>query len=131
MSEPLRTESILRLLKVMAKYESQDYLSWTEDLEFYIRCNDFFYWASADAEDIESEADIDMLVKAMEDAGNAVKFGDAIWGWELYCARHRGERPQDCQYDFIDEKLHPLFDACGPVRDHEMDNHPRKSGWRF
>ena len=99
-----------RLLILAAKYEIHECLYWKENLEFYINCNDFFFWACADAEKIETEEDINLLERSLIDAG-------AINGPHLYCARRRKMRPQGAYYKFLSEKNWQLFNEAGPERE--------------
>ena len=49
---------ILDVLKIMADHELQDSLWWTvkdDTVKFMVNCNDLFYWATADAEEVTPE----------------------------------------------------------------------------
>lgn len=110
----MTAESQSRLLILVATHDVQDSLMWNSSLQFAIACSDAFCWACADAENIETDADIDDLAAAILDAGDD--------GPLLYCARRREMRPQGAMYDHIDKKNWPLFDACGPVREAGFGN---------
>jgi hypothetical protein len=86
-----------------------------------IMCNDFFYWACADCEDI-NESTMPILEKAISDCS-----GDIQWGALLYCARQRKERPQGAFYSIIPKELWSLFNDCGPEREIDIGN-PFKPG---
>lgn len=86
-----------------------------------INCNDFFYWACADAEDI-SEETLPLLHKAVDDCN-----GDVSIGALLYCARQRKERPQGPYYSLLPKDLWSLFNECGPEREVDFGN-PCKPG---
>lgn len=102
-----------RLLKITDREDLYDDLFWrfdgVENPGFSIRCNDFFYWACSDLEEIETGEDLDLLEKSCEDAPG--------FGAELYCARRRKQRPQGAYYKYLEERHHALFDACGPHRE--------------
>lgn len=114
-------------------------ISWRTDGEyapwsFSVNCNDVFYWACADCEDLTRE-NLPLLKQSVLDVRAAVGVpagrlhGDDVskhfddWysaghrGATLFCARVRKMRPQRPMYKHLPEALHPLFDACGPVRD--------------
>jgi hypothetical protein len=111
----------INLLKLAAANDLQADLLWNEDLDFYVICNDLFFWGCADAEDIESQEDVDLYKKAIEDVGTF----DA-WASSLFCARKRKMRPQGAAYPNTAKSLWPLFDACGPERELTTGN-PRPS----
>lgn len=100
---------VFELLRLASKYDACESLQWTEDLRFFINCNDVFFWACADAEKV-TKADVPLLAQCWLLAG-------AIDGDMLYCARKRKLRPQGAMYKFIDEENWHLFDAVGPERD--------------
>jgi hypothetical protein len=101
------------LLVLIAQYDAWDTLYWNSSLEFYISCNDIFYWGCADAEDVNKKT-FPILRKAFKDAGND--------GVLLYCARQRKMRPQGAAYKFVDKKHWHLFDACGSERKPDFGN---------
>ena len=110
----LSQDSLLRLLKITAKYDWIDTVRWNEALEFFVLCNDCFAWACSDHESIENDLDIDMFQQACIDGESD--------GALLYCARRRKMRPQGAMYRYIDHKNWPLFDACGPEREIDFSN---------
>lgn len=107
-----------KLLKLFAKYDNGLYLFWNEDLEFFVLCNDVFYWGVADLEPIETEEDIILLEKSFEEGGDD--------GAMLYCARKRNCRPQGTMYKHINKDKWHLFDAAGPEREIDMFNPKEK-----
>jgi len=115
-----RIETIQRILRLIAEHDCHNTLFWRSDLKFYINCNDAFCWATSDAEPIESEADIDLLQKSMEEGGDD--------GPLLYCARRRGMRPQGAMYTYLEPEHWPLFDACGPKREVGFGNPAQHPG---
>lgn len=98
-----------RLLKITATHDFCASISWTEELEFYVNCNDLFFWGCSDLEDISTDEDLDLLEKSFIDA--------PIYGAYLYCARRRKMRPQGAIYKSIPEEEVKFFDECGPRRE--------------
>ena len=102
----------LRVMSLVAEHEAYDSLFWRTDgtyapITLFIRCNDLFYWAMADLEEITPE-NVRELALALEDAD--------LDGPLLFCARARKMRPQGPYYKHLDKKNWHLFDACGPER---------------
>ena len=111
------------LLTLLADNDATDELCvqhYKGKLNFYINCNDLFWWATADAEEV-TPANIQTLRQAFADARAASKYGH-IWAGELFAARSRGMRPQNAAYPKDDPEMWPLFDAAGPER--EPDKKP-------
>lgn len=111
-------EFVLRVLAVTAAADGREDIWWRTDGEyapvtFWVLCNDVFYWATADMEPLTPET-IGELERAYADVRTAT--GDASYGATLYCARRRKMRPQRPVYERLDERLRPLFDACGSPR---------------
>lgn len=119
--------------------EAWEAIWWRTDNEyapvtFFVNCNDLFYWACADCEQLTPE-NLPKLLDACVDCRKAMgcesygsgidinwtkfeRFYDAAsWAPLLLVARVRGMRPQRPYYKSIPEDLHALFDACGPERD--------------
>lgn len=110
---------ILRILKIIAKYEDFEQIWWRVDGEyapvtFIVNCNDLFYWACSDAESITID-NIDILEQSYVDSANTDKHGEC-WGSLLFCCRVRKMRPQTPYYKSIPTPLWPLFNECGPER---------------
>lgn len=103
-----------KVLKYAAEQDIYEDIYWDEDLNFYINCNDLFFWGCADSEDL-TEADFDLLKQAYEDS-------DTMAGTLLYCCRKRNMRPQGAYYKYIEEEYWHLFDACGPEREVGLGN---------
>lgn len=88
-------------------------------------CNDVFYWATADVEEI-TPTDFDLLDSCADDL---LAIDEGGYLPELFCARKRKMRPQTpwgrtyvanpgrYEGDNLDPRLRALFDACGPPRD--------------
>ena len=77
-----------------------------DSLTMNVNCNDLFYWACADFEDITLE-ELPELLAAMKES----KFGDSLW-----ICRKRNMRPQTPYYKFIPKEEWSLFNAVGPER---------------
>ena len=144
--------AILRLIDGFAdhKYcDLKDAIWWrcTKDeyapITFFINCNDLFYWACSDSEELTADK-IPSFDKCFEDVRIAAGVNDpkklefprggtkeeqaayvdyhekwwSISGWAptLWCCRQRGMRPQNPFYESIPTELHDLFNACGPER---------------
>lgn len=75
-----------------------------------INCNDLFYWACADAEDI-TLAELPDLQRALDEAPG---HGELLW-----VCRKRGMRPQKPYYKYFNAEVAALFNACGPERTDE------------
>ena len=129
------TDFVMRVLKAASDVDGHEMIWWRCDGEyapitFFAKCNDTFAWACAGLERITPENVAD-LEKAIADVSSAT--GRTGWGvdcsWcELFVARLRKMRPQGAAYP-EDERLWPLFDACGPEREVGMGNprpHPSK-----
>lgn len=125
---------IIKLLKLMAQYDSCDSLWWRVDygvLRFFVNCNDVFCWACADAEPVTPE-NIDLLRQSFEDEQTATGGSTSVWGPMLFCARSRGERIQGAWYKdgSLPKELWPLFDAVGERRPVDLGNpysHPSEN----
>lgn len=111
----MELDRIRSVLAAASDLEIRDHVYWYEDCKFFVLCNDVFYWGCADCEDINTQADIDILRKACADS-------DSETGPLLYCARKRGIRPQGAVYEHLDKKFHALFDECGPSREAQFLN---------
>lgn len=114
--------------RVLRATEDADCLSWTssywqkpdDSLEFYVRCNDFFWWATSDSEQV-TPANVHILEESMRDAKAAHDVLGKLYGGLLFCARARKMRPQGAYYDHLPKELWPLFDAAGPERDADRE----------
>ena len=73
-----------------------------------VDCNDLFYWATADLEPIETDADVELLEECLE--------LDDSYGPTIYACRKRKMRPQNCVLDKMPEEVKPHFESCGPPR---------------
>lgn len=116
----------VRVLSVVARYDCPEAIWWRVDGEyapitFFAMCSDIFAWARADCEPVTAD-NLDAFERAFADV-DKITSGDPTFAAPLFCARMRGERPQGGAYP-SDERLWPLFDACGPVREVDMFNNP-------
>ncbi len=116
----------INVLALFALHDLQECLWWRCDGEyapvtFFVNCNDLFFWACADAEQIEL-SDLPDIDRAILDAAAAVDCGH-VYGLSLWPCRKRGMRPQNCCYT-EHQALWPLFDACGPERPCDTTKRP-------
>jgi hypothetical protein len=78
------------------------------DLCVTVNCNDLFYWACADAEPIETDADVDLLRECLQATDE--------YGTSLYACRRRKMRPQNRILAKLPDEVKGHFEACGPAR---------------
>jgi hypothetical protein len=78
-------------------------------------CNDLFFWACADAEDI-TPRDLPLYEQAIKDC-EAIQPSYSAYAGTIYACRKRGMRPQNPCYSGYPKELWPLLDAAGPERD--------------
>lgn len=105
-----------RVVRVAAAYESIDDLCFcieTDDgfwagrgnkegkLTVSVNCNDLFFWATADSEPIETDADVELLEECLKI--------DAVYGTTIYACRRRKMRPQNCVLEKIQEEIKPVL----------------------
>lgn len=106
----------IELLKFAAKNDVACDLMWNENLEFSIICNDTFAYACADAEDISSQEDLDLLIKCMEDCVEADRANGSAYATILYVARKRNMRPLHEVLAHVPVGICNLLEACVSVR---------------
>ena len=138
--------TILEILDLFDKYDLTINLMWQVDLEkeelhLMVLCNDLFYWACADVEEITLE-NLPLLKQTIQDL---IEMADKVisntfmlfngtskreehilkrtheieylhYATDLFCCRSRKMRPQDAYYRNLPESISALFDACGPER---------------
>lgn len=113
----------VRVLKAFAFDCGNESVSWQltpeGGVQFYALCSDFFWWGTADAENITPD-DLPLLEQAAADLAETGR-GDVYVG-ELFCARKRAMRPQGAYYKYLPEETWLLFDACGPARERSIAN---------
>lgn len=105
----------INLLKLAAKHDFIYDVFWNEDLVFSITCSDVFYRA-ADAEDITSQEDVDMIEQAAKELLEINPSAD-VWATFLFISRKRKMQPLGRWYLGIDNEIVELFNACGPERE--------------
>ena len=81
-------EWVFDLLKLIGENDCCDMIEWSEDLEFWTPCGDTFYYATADAEDINEE-DLPLLRQCFDDIDKPYTW----YAMTLYVARKRKIRP--------------------------------------
>ena len=107
----------INLLKLAAKYDIKDTLLWSEELDFSIMCSDAFFYATADAEDVLSQEDVDLLEQCVEDCLELDNGLGEVYGPLLYVAKKRKMRPLLDIYTHIPKAVQELLNACGPERE--------------
>lgn len=111
------------ILRLIVREDIFGSVIWNErangELKFSVLCNDTFWWATADCEEVNKET-LSELQRALDDTHEICGYSD--WGDVLYCARRRKMRPQGAIYKHMPSKIKHLFDACGPERKVEMLN---------
>lgn len=130
---PLNTlDEVVSVLDWFGSKELTESLLWRCDGQYapitvMVICNDLFYWATAEAEDVTAE-DVPLLEQAWQDCHAACSECDVeVWVCSLFAARKRGMRPQGAAYPRC-TRLHPLFSAAGPERptDNMLFGNPRQ-----
>ncbi len=114
-------ERFLERVLRATEFDGSEYVWWRmaegEDrLQIFAQCNDLFYWAVADLEEITPE-NVHVLEQARKDleaTGDTYAAGHTCL---LFAARVRGMRPQGAYYEYFKGGAWDLFDACGPERD--------------
>jgi len=124
---PERANLLERIMYALLKIDAHGDLFWNDlgnGLQFFILCNDEFWWGTADLEEVTGD-NIAVLEKAVEDV-LATGTSYSYVATTLFCARVRGIRPQGALYKNLDPKVWPLLDAAGPIRETRIGNpHPR------
>lgn len=118
---------MLEILRLFAEFDIHDCLWWCfpagpDEPKFLVNCNDLFYWATANAEEVTAETLPD-LRRAIEECLVVDPVCGALDGVNLYAARRRKTRPQNCCYSECKD-LWPLFDAVGPERTDDSTKRP-------
>lgn len=127
------------VMKLMAQYDDRDSLYWhwdekEKEMRLFVTCNDLFYWATADLEEITHE-NIHLLERSYVDCQIANEVSGVMYATELFACRARGMRPQGAAYptditfryddhDEIDSQagIRALMDEAGPER--KLDGKP-------
>ena len=95
-------------------------LFWSTDevyapLTIFANCNDLFYWAAADAEEI-TEGNIDILEQSLRDLQTSRDYSAPMFAHLLFCCRVRKMRPQGACYAMFPKDTWHFFDECGEPR---------------
>ena len=106
------SEYIKRVLEITEEYDDYDAVMWrsekNRDIIFYVICNDFFAWGTADAVELTPES-LDLFEQSYIDANAAYVHGQ-VYGSLLFCARIRKMKPQDPYLlNIIPKEMHHLF----------------------
>lgn len=123
---PIPNTQLTEVLRIFSFDHTED-LWWRENeedrnlIDFYVLCNDFFHWGSADLELITAEK-LGVLYEAKAEL-DALDIPDIEKEYGLlFCAKIRGMRPQGAYYKYLNEATWPLFDECGPLRETGFGN---------
>lgn len=116
-------EKLTFIRRALAAFEKADYyeIFWNvegEDIRFYALCNDTFWWATADAEQI-TPGNVDVLESVINDLRACASESDRVpevYMADLFAARVRKMRPQRPFYKKLSPSVAKLFDECGPAR---------------
>jgi hypothetical protein len=95
------------------------------EMRLFAQCNDLFFWAAADAEEITA-GDVPLLRQALADLGPLraqYEMG------RLFAARKRKLRPQKPCYRDIDPQVAALYDACCAEEERAAAD-DRDAAWR-
>ena len=92
-----------------------------DPLQLLVNCNDVFFWASADCEEI-TEENHQSLIDTITECEAIVGRYNANDAFPLWVARVRAMRPQSPVYKHLDPRLWHLFDAAGPEREQSIGN---------
>jgi len=119
------------IFAVFEKADDYEALMWRVDMKpdvpeikLFAKCNDVFFWATADAEEITA-ADLPLLRSCLADLEKA----DAPYylDW-LFAARKRKLRPQKPCYKNMETDVAALFDACCTEAE-RADAEKRDAAW--
>lgn len=118
-------ELVYEVVVLLSDYDALDELSGyrASDDEFIpsIRCNDMFWWGTADDEDIDGENDLKALKTACQDCAERSS-REYYWGPLLFVSRKRKLRPQGAAFTHIPAPCWGLFKSAGPPREIDMGN---------
>ena len=105
---------VTRVAKVFDSFDgpNSSNLFWRTDEEFapitfFARCDDLFWWAVADLEQITLD-NIHILEKSLDDLLRINK-NSGHYAHLLFCCRMRKMRPQGAYYQYIPSDIWPLF----------------------
>lgn len=123
---PAEAAQVFRTYQDADDYES---LMWrvSDDhaqIELFVNCSDFFYWATADCEEVTAD-DLPALRQALTDLDAAD--GTEYLG-ELFAARKRHLRPQGPAYKHMNPATVALFNACC-TEEERADADRRDAAW--
>lgn len=128
-------EFMIKVMNLMSQHNDRDSLFWRwspkeKEMQFFVVCNDLFYWATADLERITPE-NLHLLKLSYEDCEKACPVMGTIYATEVFACRVRGMRPQGAAYPCDMTTTHTtgntetdslagvrtLMDAAGPERE--------------
>ena len=122
------------VLAAFEKADDYDSLMWRvthrpgseADVKLFAQCSDFFHYATADAEEIEGLADVELLEACLADlVGTEEEFYLA----ELFAARKRKLRPLPIACQGMTTATQALFDAAGTAEARDEADRQDKAFW--
>ena len=144
MSTAWTIETLARFFRVLDDHDLHEGFWWRanepqyEPFKILINCNDLFFWACADCEEVTPDT-LEVFEQSIRDVGVFHnRWGDHLraerdvprekrtpeppyvamsLGLLLYCCRVRKMRPQGAYYDAFPPGVVDLFDAAGPERE--------------
>jgi len=110
---PYEAAEVLALFELAEDYESLMWRvemrpGWERETKLFALCNDLFYWATADCEEI-TVADIPLLRRTLADLARVDATYHLAW---LFAARKRKLRPQKPCYKGLEKAVAEMFDEC-------------------
>lgn len=116
-----RLREVVAVLRVFDEADHHDELWWrVKDgrVKFFVRCNDLFWWGTADAEEITPD-NLPLLESTLREAAGT---GWWLWAPSVFVARQRCMRPQGACYQHFPTVVGEVFDSCGPPRKTDVLN---------
>lgn len=124
----MKGDDALRVLAVFEKADDYESLFWKvegSEIRLWAACNDWFFWATADGEEI-TPGDFPLLETTLDDL---LRIGAAEYLSELYASRKRRMRPQSACYKDMPEAVKPLFDACSTPAERDAADKSHHDWW--
>jgi hypothetical protein len=124
----------MAVFAIFEQADDYDSIMWRVDtrpgmdrsVKIFAQCSDFFYWATADCEEITKE-DVSLLEQALAD----LKAVDAEYELpRLFAARKRKLRPQKPYYKDMEPPVAALFDACCTEAERTAADEKDANWWR-
>lgn len=107
----MTSKNLLQLLRIMHANKIYTGIVWHFDntkISVAIECNDLFWYAESDIQEIKSKRDLAILEESFELSPKL--------GFLLFCCRKRKMRPHPSFYENIPVDEWVLFNDCGKPR---------------